>query len=80
MAGPKNEPGCPPHHYLIELARGKESLGVCQKCGDARTFQNSPDTLYGKNYARKNKPGAGVQRQQANAEALQRALEAEREE
>ena len=38
---------CPdggPHHFQIEIAEGKESLGRCQKCGGVKVFQNqSPD-------------------------------------
>ena len=33
------------HHWVIDTPNGPLSEGVCQRCGEARGFRNSADTV-----------------------------------
>ncbi len=33
------------HHWAIETPNGRESLGVCKRCGTRRSFSNSNDSV-----------------------------------
>jgi len=40
-------PPCPPCHWMIDLAEGPTSLGVCKNCGDRKEFKNNiPDLTW----------------------------------
>jgi hypothetical protein len=32
---------CPSHYWIIEIATGPESMGVCRCCQETRMFKNS---------------------------------------
>ena len=33
------------HHWLIEAPNGRESTGVCKRCGKKRSFANSTENV-----------------------------------
>ena len=33
------------HHWRIESPNGRESVGVCQRCGSKRKFSNSTESV-----------------------------------
>ncbi|MBM4411274.1 MAG: hypothetical protein FJ037_08155 [Chloroflexi bacterium] len=41
---PASGPKCV-HHWAIETPNGRESLGVCKRCGIHRSFSNSNDSV-----------------------------------
>lgn len=41
---PTGAPKCV-HHWAIETPNGRESMGVCKRCGIRRSFSNSNDAV-----------------------------------